>query len=68
MPGSGWQLDRREGGTEMSAAYKVGDQLHWKFPAEQFASDQYHALFQPLASCRSGIRGERMMVSDKRLR
>ncbi|HHD2629800.1 TPA: aromatic ring-hydroxylating dioxygenase subunit alpha, partial [Escherichia coli] len=39
-------LDRREGGTEIvGGVQKWVINCNWKFPAEQFASDQYHALF-----------------------
>ncbi|MEN9986459.1 MAG: hypothetical protein RI925_1961 [Pseudomonadota bacterium] len=39
-------LDRREGGTEIiGGVHKWVIECNWKFPAEQFASDQYHALF-----------------------
>ena len=39
-------LDRREGGTEIiGGVHKWVIDCNWKFPAEQFASDQYHALF-----------------------
>ena len=39
-------LDRREGGTEIiGGVHKWGIECNWKFPAEQFASDQYHALY-----------------------
>ncbi|HEE9946686.1 TPA: Rieske 2Fe-2S domain-containing protein, partial [Citrobacter freundii] len=39
-------LDRREGGTEIvGGVQKWTIDCNWKFPAEQFASDQYHALF-----------------------
>lgn len=39
-------LDRREGGTEIiGGVQKWVIDCNWKFPAEQFASDQYHALF-----------------------
>ncbi|MCP1633075.1 3-phenylpropionate/cinnamic acid dioxygenase subunit alpha [Kerstersia gyiorum] len=39
-------LDRREGGTEIiGGPHKWVIDCNWKFPAEQFASDQYHALF-----------------------
>ena len=39
-------LDRREGGTEIiGGVQKWVIDCNWKLPAEQFASDQYHALF-----------------------
>ncbi|RQR35424.1 aromatic ring-hydroxylating dioxygenase subunit alpha [Burkholderia sp. Bp9143] len=39
-------LDRREGGTEIvGGVHKWVIDCNWKFPAEQFASDQYHALY-----------------------
>ena len=39
-------LDRRDGGTEIvGGIHKWVIDCNWKFPAEQFASDQYHALF-----------------------
>ncbi|RQS65980.1 aromatic ring-hydroxylating dioxygenase subunit alpha [Burkholderia sp. Bp8963] len=39
-------LDRRAGGTEIvGGVHKWVIDCNWKFPAEQFASDQYHALF-----------------------
>lgn len=39
-------LDRREGGTEIvGGIHKWTIDCNWKFAAEQFASDQYHALF-----------------------
>lgn len=39
-------LDRREGGTEIvGGVRKWVIDCNWKFPAEQFTSDQYHALF-----------------------
>ncbi|KAA1003605.1 aromatic ring-hydroxylating dioxygenase subunit alpha [Paraburkholderia panacisoli] len=39
-------LDRREGGTEIiGGVHKWVIDCNWKFPAEQFAGDQYHALF-----------------------
>ncbi len=39
-------LDRREGGTEIIGGVQKWEiECNWKFAAEQFASDQYHALF-----------------------
>ena len=39
-------LDRRAGGTQIvGGVHKWVIECNWKFPAEQFASDQYHALF-----------------------
>ncbi|MCW7548221.1 aromatic ring-hydroxylating dioxygenase subunit alpha [Photorhabdus sp. APURE] len=39
-------LDRREGGTEViGGVQKWVINCNWKLPAEQFAGDQYHALF-----------------------
>lgn len=39
-------LDRREGGTEIvGGVQKWVIDCNWKFAAEQFTSDQYHALF-----------------------
>jgi 3-phenylpropionate/trans-cinnamate dioxygenase alpha subunit len=38
-------LDRREGGTEfLGGVHKIRHQGNWKFAAEQFAGDTYHAL------------------------
>ncbi len=50
MGGIAWYLDgvldRREGGTEIiGGVQKWVIDCNWKFPAEQFASDQYHAQF-----------------------
>lgn len=50
MGGIAWYLDgvldRRAGGTEIiGGVQKWVIDCNWKFPAEQFASDQYHALF-----------------------
>jgi 3-phenylpropionate/trans-cinnamate dioxygenase subunit alpha len=39
-------VDRRPGGTEIiGGVHKWEIECNWKFAAEQFASDQYHALF-----------------------
>ncbi|WP_233873784.1 3-phenylpropionate/cinnamic acid dioxygenase subunit alpha [Paraburkholderia adhaesiva] len=44
-------LDRREGGTEIvGGVHKWTINCNWKLAAEQFASDQYHALFSHVSA------------------
>lgn len=59
-------LDRREGGTEIvGGVQKWVINCNWKFPAEQFASDQYHALFSHASAVQ--VLGAKDDGSDKRL-
>lgn len=59
-------LDRREGGTEIvGGVQKWTIDCNWKFPAEQFASDQYHALFSHASAVQ--VLGAKDDGSDKRL-
>ena len=58
-------LDRREGGTEIvGGVQKWVINCNWKFPAEQFASDQYHALFSHASAVQ--VLGAKDDGSDKR--
>lgn len=58
-------LDRREGGTEIvGGVQKWTIDCNWKFPAEQFASDQYHALFSHASAVQ--VLGAKDDGSDKR--
>lgn len=51
---------------KLSAAYKKWViNCNWKFPAEQFASDQYHALFSHASAVQ--VLGAKDDGSDKRL-
>ncbi|WP_418274058.1 aromatic ring-hydroxylating oxygenase subunit alpha, partial [Klebsiella pneumoniae] len=59
-------LDRREGGTEIvGGVQKWTIDCNWKFPAEQFASDQYHALFSHASAVQ--VLGAKDDGSEKRL-
>ncbi|SDE23164.1 3-phenylpropionate/cinnamic acid dioxygenase subunit alpha [Paraburkholderia lycopersici] len=59
-------LDRREGGTEIvGGVHKWVIDCNWKFPAEQFASDQYHALFTHASAIE--VLGAKEGVADKAL-
>lgn len=59
-------LDRREGGTEIvGGVQKWTIDCNWKFPAEQFASDQYHALFSHASAVQ--VLGAKPDDSDKKL-
>ncbi|PVX71109.1 3-phenylpropionate/cinnamic acid dioxygenase subunit alpha [Paraburkholderia unamae] len=59
-------LDRREGGTEIvGGVHKWVIDCNWKFPAEQFASDQYHALFTHASAIE--VLGAKEGAADKAL-
>ncbi|MBY4864940.1 aromatic ring-hydroxylating dioxygenase subunit alpha [Burkholderia sp. Bp9017] len=59
-------LDRREGGTEIvGGVHKWVIDCNWKFPAEQFASDQYHALYSHASAIE--VLGAKAGASDKAL-
>lgn len=59
-------LDRREGGTEIvGGVQKWVIDCNWKFPAEQFASDQYHALFTHASAIE--VLGAKQGASDRAL-
>ena len=59
-------LDRREGGTEIiGGVQKWVIECNWKFPAEQFASDQYHALFSHASAVQ--VLGAKSDGEDKQL-
>lgn len=59
-------LDRREGGTEIiGGVQKWTIDCNWKFPAEQFASDQYHALFSHASAVQ--VLGQKPGDADKAL-
>ncbi len=59
-------LDRREGGTEIiGGVHKWVIDCNWKFPAEQFASDQYHALFSHASAVE--VLGAKSADADKAL-
>ncbi|MDN0076410.1 aromatic ring-hydroxylating dioxygenase subunit alpha [Crenobacter sp. SG2303] len=60
-------LDRREAGTELvGGVQKWVINCNWKFPAEQFASDQYHALFSH-ASAVQVLQANQQSAGDKPL-
>ncbi len=51
-----------EGGTEIvGGVQKWVINCNWKFPAEQFASDQYHALFSRASAVQ--VLGRKMMAA-----
>ncbi|KWF30735.1 3-phenylpropionate/cinnamic acid dioxygenase subunit alpha [Burkholderia pseudomultivorans] len=59
-------LDRREGGTEIvGGVHKWVIDCNWKFPAEQFASDQYHALYSHASAVE--VLGAKASGGDKAL-
>jgi 3-phenylpropionate/trans-cinnamate dioxygenase alpha subunit len=59
-------LDRRDGGTEIiGGVHKWVIDCNWKFPAEQFASDQYHALFSHASAVQ--VLGAKPDSADKAL-
>ncbi len=59
-------LDRREGGTEIIGGVQKWEiECNWKFAAEQFASDQYHALFSHASAVQ--VLGAKADGDDKKL-
>lgn len=59
-------LDRRPGGTEIvGGVQKWVIDCNWKLPAEQFASDQYHALFSHASAVQ--VLGAKADDADKAL-